>query len=265
MLTLFHHPMSTGSRYARLILNEYDIEVELIEENSWSRRKEFLALNPAGTLPVLLAEGDVPVAGATVISEYIDETRGALKRSRRLFPEDSLNRAEVRRLVDWFLIKFENEVTRHMARERIFKLHMTAEQGGGAPDSTAIRAARANITQHMKYIDWLTATRNWLAGPTPSYADMAAMCCTRTPSCPKRQRGKIARWKASASNRRRSRRSCRPISGASVRRDSIRARNPPDSGGTVPNKNPGFDRGFLSSYFARISAIRPTVPTITRQ
>ena len=53
MLTLFHHPMSTGSRYARLILNEYDIEVELIEENSWSRRKEFLALNPAGTLPVI--------------------------------------------------------------------------------------------------------------------------------------------------------------------------------------------------------------------
>jgi glutathione S-transferase len=87
MLTLFHHPMSTGSRYTRLILNEYDIEVELIEENSWARRKEFLALNPAGTLPVLLAEGDVPVSGASVIAEYIDETRGALKRSRRLFPE----------------------------------------------------------------------------------------------------------------------------------------------------------------------------------
>ncbi|EJN00024.1 glutathione S-transferase family protein [Phyllobacterium sp. YR531] len=174
MLTLFHHPMSTGSRYARLILNEYDIEVQLIEENSWARRKEFLSLNPAGTLPVLLAEGDVPVAGASVIAEYIDETRGALKRSRRLFPEDSLNRAEVRRLVDWFLSKFENEVTRHMARERIFKLHMTPEQGGGAPDSAAIRAARANITQHMKYIDWLTATRNWLAGPNPTYADMAA-------------------------------------------------------------------------------------------
>ena len=79
MLTLFHHPMSTGSRYARLILNEYDIEVELIEENSWARRKEFLALNPAGTLPVLLAEGDVPISG--------------LVRDRRIYRRDT-RRAE---------------------------------------------------------------------------------------------------------------------------------------------------------------------------
>ncbi|TWH04158.1 glutathione S-transferase, partial [Ochrobactrum sp. J50] len=167
MLTLFHHPMSSGSRYVRLILGEYGVEAELIEERPWSRRKEFLALNPAGTLPVLLAENDLPVVGATVIAEYLDETRGALKRSRRLLPESPMERAEVRRLVDWFLLKFENEVTRHIARERVFKLQMAAEMGGSAPDSTAIRAARTNIRQHMKYIDWLAATH-------PSYADMAA-------------------------------------------------------------------------------------------
>ncbi|MFC0245379.1 glutathione S-transferase family protein [Falsochrobactrum ovis] len=174
MLTLFHHPMSSGSRYVRLILGEYDVEAEMIEERPWSRRKEFLALNPAATLPVLLAERDVPVVGATVIAEYLDETRGALKRNRRLLPESPIERAEVRRLVDWFLIKFENEVTRHIARERVFKLQMSAEFGGSAPDSTAIRAARNNIRQHMKYVDWLAATRDWLGGNYPSYADMAA-------------------------------------------------------------------------------------------
>jgi len=174
MLTLFHHPMSTGSRYARLILNEYGVEAELIEEKPWARRKEFLALNPAGTLPVLLAENDVPIVGPTVIAEYLDETRGALKRNRRLLPESPIERAEVRRLVDWFLGKLDNEVTRHIARERVFKLQMAAEQGGSSPDSTAIRAARNNIRQHMKYVDWLSATRDWLGGAQPSYADMAA-------------------------------------------------------------------------------------------
>ncbi|WP_421091111.1 glutathione S-transferase family protein [Pseudochrobactrum sp. MP213Fo] len=174
MLTLFHHPMSTTSRYVRLILNEYGVEAELIEERPWARRKEFLALNPAGTLPVLLAENDIPVVGATVIAEYMDETRGALKRNRRLLPETPMERAEVRRLVDWFLIKFENEVTRHLARERVFKLQMSQEMGSSAPDSTAIRAARANIRQHLRYTDWLAATRNWMAGDLPSYADMAA-------------------------------------------------------------------------------------------
>src|SRR5690606_6558777 len=84
----------------------------LIEEKPWVRRKEFLALNPAGTLPVLLAEGDVPVVGAAVIAEYVDETRGVFKRDKRLFAEDSFERAEIRRLIDWYLVKAESYAPR---------------------------------------------------------------------------------------------------------------------------------------------------------
>ena len=174
MMTLYHHPMSSGSRFARLILGEYAIAFEAVEEWPWTRRREFMALNPAGTIPVLLADGDHPIAGSTVIAEFLDETRGALKRQHRLMPENPFERAEVRRLVEWFLSKFENEVTRHLARERVFKLQMDAKSGGGSPDSVSIRAARANIREHLKYIDWLAATRDWLAGPSLSYADLAA-------------------------------------------------------------------------------------------
>ena len=52
---------------------------------------------------MLLAEGDVPIVGAVVIAEYLDETRGVLKRERRLFAEDPMDRAEIRRLADWYL------------------------------------------------------------------------------------------------------------------------------------------------------------------
>ena len=102
MLTLFHHPMLASCRFVRLAFGEYGEELALIEEKPWTRRKEFLALNPAGTLPVLLAEGDVPIVGASVIAEYLDETRGVLKRERRLFAEDPMDRAEIRRLADWY-------------------------------------------------------------------------------------------------------------------------------------------------------------------
>ncbi|TIX54366.1 MAG: glutathione S-transferase family protein, partial [Mesorhizobium sp.] len=68
----------------------------------------------AGTLPILLAEGDVPIVGAVVIAEYLDETRGVLKRDKRLFAEDPMERAEIRRLTDWYLNKAEGEVTRHL-------------------------------------------------------------------------------------------------------------------------------------------------------
>ena len=121
MLTLFHHPMFATCRFVRLAFGEYGEELALIEEKPWTRRKEFLALNPAGTLPILLAEGDVPIVGAMVIAEYLDETRGVLKRDKRLFAEDPMERAEIRRLTDWYLTKAEGEVTRHLVRERVLK------------------------------------------------------------------------------------------------------------------------------------------------
>jgi glutathione S-transferase len=116
----------------------------------------------------------MPVVGAAAIAEYIDETRGVLKRDKRLFAEDPMARAEIRRVVAWYLEKTENDVTRHLVRERVFKPQMPSAQGGGAPDSAAIRAARANIKQHMKYTNWLAGTRNWMAGTRFSYADLAA-------------------------------------------------------------------------------------------
>ncbi|MBN9070632.1 MAG: glutathione S-transferase family protein [Rhizobiales bacterium] len=174
MLTLFHHPMFAACRFVRLVFGEYGEELALIEEKPWTRRKEFLAINPAATLPVLLAEGDVPIVGATVISEFLDETRGVIKRDKRLFADDPFERAEIRRICDWYLTKTEGEVTRHIVRERVLKPDMPSEAGGGAPNAAAIRTARANVKQHMKYTNWLAGTRNWLAGPRITYADLAA-------------------------------------------------------------------------------------------
>ena len=57
MYTLFHHPFCPHSRFIRLVLGEYGLDLRLVEERAWERREGFLALNPAGTTPVLIAEG----------------------------------------------------------------------------------------------------------------------------------------------------------------------------------------------------------------
>jgi len=173
MITLFHHPMSAGSRAVRLLLAEYGIETKLVLENVWEGRDEFMDMNPAGTLPVFIERDDPPVIGATVIAEYVDETTGTMKRNERLYPEGSLARAEMRRLVDWALIKLEDEVTRYVVNERVTKRQMPAAQGGGAPDSSALRFSRTNIKYHLKYLDWLAATRKWMAGDQLTFADLA--------------------------------------------------------------------------------------------
>lgn len=174
MHTLYHHTMSASSRYIRLLLAEYGQSVELLEEKPWKRRPEFLAMNPAGTLPVMIAGDSDIISGGIVIGEFLDETCGAMMRDKRLMPERALERAEMRRLVEWFLVKFEQEVTRYIVNERVFKLSMQSDEGGGAPDAGTIRAARANFKSHFKYLGALTASRDWLAGNAITAADMAA-------------------------------------------------------------------------------------------
>ena len=98
----------------------------------------------------------------------------AARSPRRLLPAEPAARVEVRRLLDWFLSKFHDEVTGYLVMEKIYKRFMPADLGGGAPDMTAIRAARTNVRYHLKYIGYLIATRKWLAGDQLTYADLAA-------------------------------------------------------------------------------------------
>jgi len=174
MATLYHHLICPHSRFIRLVLGELGLEVELQEERVWERRRDFLALNPAGTTPVLSEESLPSVPGASVIAEYLDETRGPAAGERRLLPEDPIMRVEVRRLMGWFLEKFDAEVSSFLVTEKVFKRFMASGQGGGAPDMVSIRAARTNLRYHLKYIGWLLAQRNWLAGSRMTYADLAA-------------------------------------------------------------------------------------------
>ena len=173
MSILYHHPLSAGSRYVRLVLAEYGETVELVERHPLERDDEFLALNPAGTVPVLVDDTDGPIIGPAVIAEYLFETRGHRLGEATLMPATAKERAEVRRLVSWFLEKFDQEVTSYLITEKVFK--RTAPRGnGGAPDAAAIRAARANIRYHLRYIGYLVARRNCLAGRSMSFADLAA-------------------------------------------------------------------------------------------
>jgi glutathione S-transferase len=174
MLTLFHHPICPHSRFVRLVLEEYNQPPRLVEERVWERRAEFLALNPAATTPVLVEEGAPPVPGAAVIAEYVDEVIGTTFAAGRLLPPDTNARIEVRRLMNWFNDKFFAEASGPLVMERVYKRYIPAGSGGGAPETETLRAAKSNIRYHLAYIGWLVRTRDWLAGDSLTYADLAA-------------------------------------------------------------------------------------------
>jgi len=174
MFTLFHHPFCPHSRFIRLVLGEYGLDVRLVEERFWERHEAFLALNPACTTPVLMTDRQLPVPTAAVIAEFIDETYGEQMGEKRLMPASIKERVEVRRLMAWFNEKFFEEASNPLVTERVYKRFMNEGSGGGPPSADVIRAAKTNVRYHLAYVGWLAQTRNFLAGNRLTYADLAA-------------------------------------------------------------------------------------------
>jgi len=175
MHTLTHFRLCPLSRSVRIALAEIGIEVDLLEERPWEYRPAFLALNPAGELPVLALEGGTILCGAYAISEYLgDILKDRVKEgiSAPLFPGTADDRAEVRRLVDWFHGKLNREVTRELLLERVYGFLNAGS--GHVPDSGILRAIRANLRYHLSYVNYLSDQRRWLAGDEMSFADIAA-------------------------------------------------------------------------------------------
>lgn len=174
MIALYHSTFDPASRTVRQILGEYGVPVTLVEEKVFDRRADFLAMNPAGTVPVLLLEDERVIAGPAAVLEYLSETLGKSAKDWTPMPDDPVERAEVRRICEWFDVKFNTEVTLTLAHEKIDRRFMPRDHGGGPPDMAMIKAGLANIRYHMKYLDHLLSKRHWLAGDVMTRADMTA-------------------------------------------------------------------------------------------
>jgi len=175
MHTLRHYPLCPRSRSIRLVMGELRIGIEIIEETPWDLDAEFLSINPAGELPVLIIANGPTLCGTYSICEYVAEE---LKRhpvdghELPLFPGRIEERAEVRRLVDWSHGKLDREVTQEALAEKLYSRYQSS--GAVAPNAEAIRAMRANLRYNLSYFGFLLNGRHWLAGEDLSFADLAA-------------------------------------------------------------------------------------------
>lgn len=165
MVLLVHHSVSPQSRKIRLIMAEKKMLFVLKEEEPWSLSQDVLNINPAGELPVLVFDGHV-ISGNNAITEYLEESNPQY----RLLPESPMERAEVRRIEEWFDIKFYNEVYKYIVAEKIIKRFHLKQ----APNSKILKAGINNLKFHLEYIDYLADRNNYLAGKEVSLADLTA-------------------------------------------------------------------------------------------
>jgi len=166
MRQLYHTHLSPFCRKIRMLMKEKGVEFELVCENPWDRKLDLFALNPAGEVPVLVEEDGSVISGGYAIAEYLEEKYPEIT----LLGTSPAERAEVRRLVDWFDHKFDYEVTQPVLFEKVFKNYF----GGGAPDAATIRNGKNQMLYHLDYVGYLAQERYFLAGDNLTLADLAA-------------------------------------------------------------------------------------------
>jgi len=167
MRQLYHYWFSPGSRKIRLAMLEKELDFNLVLEVPWERRHEFLILNPAGSVPIIVEESGNRICGNHALMEYLNEN---FPSTIDLIGEDPDVRAEVRRLSEWFDDKFSKEVSSLVIKEKVKKRFYKDSN----TEASVIRFANQNIKHHLQYIKYLTDRRNWLAGPNFSFADISA-------------------------------------------------------------------------------------------
>jgi glutathione S-transferase len=166
--TLHHFPLDPASRQVRLALGEKRLPFLEVQERYWERRPGFLALNPSGVTPVLVeTTGDtrVVVCEGRAILEHLEEAAP----EPDLMGRDPAERAETRRLLQWFDRKFDFEVNGLLLHEKMEKRLLSL----GAPDLANLRAGRDALRVHLTYLEQLLQERDWLAGRRMGLADFA--------------------------------------------------------------------------------------------
>ncbi len=166
MRVLHHLPLSPFSRKVRLALAEKRLPFELVVEKVWERRPDFLQLNPAAQVPVLVDANGMVVPDSAVICEYLEDAYP----DQPLLGRTLAERVEVRRIAAWVEGKFNAEVTRNLVGEKMMKRQL----GRGEPSADVLRAGYANIRHHLLYLGWLVESRGYLAGSALTLADLAA-------------------------------------------------------------------------------------------
>ena len=165
MVLLVHHTSSPFARKIRLQMSEKKMLFVLKEEEPWNLSSDLYKLNPAGELPVFLNDGNV-IVGHYAISEFLEETQTEVP----LIYGSAKQKAEIRRMIDWFDNKFYREVYQNIVFEKVNKRFAN----GQAPDSKTLRIGLNNIGYHLEYIEWLLSKHQYLIDEELSLADLTA-------------------------------------------------------------------------------------------
>jgi glutathione S-transferase len=165
-MRLYYHPFSTNARRAVITAIELAAPVELVLVDLGKREQRqpaFLARNPAGRVPVL-EDGDIVLPESHAIMLYLAERSPG----QTLYPSDLRARAQVNRWMFWCAAHFQPAISVLNWEHVVKRL-----AGLGAPDASEIMRGERLVQETAALLDSHLASREWVAGPAMTLADIS--------------------------------------------------------------------------------------------
>ncbi len=157
---LYHSVIDARCRFIRVFLALKGIDFSLSAHEDWQTSADVFALNPARSLPIMQCK-NATIVGAVPIVETVEENFSV----GRIFGATMAERAENRRLLEWFFYKFETEVYTPIIDVRYYKTHTNI---------STLNRARKNMRIHFRYVTSLLENRICLNTEHPGVADYCA-------------------------------------------------------------------------------------------
>ena len=165
-MRLYHFPLSSNARRARMTALQLGVPVEEVIvdlSKGQQRTPEFLALNPAGRVPVLV-DGDFVLTESHAIMAYLADLSGPTP----LYPAERKERADVNRWLFWSAHHFTPAVS-VLNWERLVKGLI----GGQPADPKEEERGERLVTECARLLDDHLAKNEWLAQGRLTLADIA--------------------------------------------------------------------------------------------
>ena len=100
------------------------------------------------------------------IAEFIRENSD----NENYFRGNSEEMAEIRRICEWFLYKFQKDVMDQILYEKLIKFMFSL----GSPDSKIIRNGIIQLEIHLSYLEKILSRQQFIAGDIMTIADFMA-------------------------------------------------------------------------------------------
>lgn len=169
-MKLFYFPPSNNSRRAHAVALhlELPMEYEMVNLQTGNQRTDdFLALNPAGRIPVV-QEDDFVLWESNAIAQYLASHPLASQSSTTLWPEDAQARATITGWQCWELAHF-SKGTQPLQYERFVKQVLKL----GDPDPAVVERATAIFHKEAAVLNAHLAQHPYLVNDTLTIADFS--------------------------------------------------------------------------------------------